>query len=51
MLAELPQLRVKDDGSGVLMASTDKVTLEQLAGQLVVFCVADATRTRGSAAG
>jgi hypothetical protein len=37
VLVELPQLRVQDDGSGVLMASTDKVTLQQLSGQLVVF--------------
>jgi len=37
VLAELPQLRVKDDGSGILMGSTDKVTLQQIAGQMVVF--------------
>ena len=37
VIAQLPQLRVQDDGSGVLMTSLDKVTLDQLAGQLVVF--------------
>lgn len=37
VIAQLPQLRVQDDGSGILMASIDKVTLDQLAGQLVVF--------------
>jgi len=36
VLAELPQLRVKDDGSGIMMGSTDKVTLQQIAGQAVV---------------
>jgi hypothetical protein len=36
VLAELPQLRIRDDGSGILMASTDKVTLQQIAGQAVV---------------
>jgi len=36
IIAELPQLRVKDDGSGILMGSTDKVTLQQIAGQAVV---------------
>lgn len=36
VLVELPELRVQDDGSGILMASTDKVTLDQLSGQLVV---------------
>ncbi|MEW6270060.1 MAG: hypothetical protein AB1689_12275 [Thermodesulfobacteriota bacterium] len=38
-LVKLPQLQVKDDGSGILMASTDKVTLEQLAGQAVLISV------------
>lgn len=37
VIAELPQLRVKDDGSGILMASIDKATMQQIAGQLVVF--------------
>ncbi|MBM4245090.1 MAG: hypothetical protein FJ148_14965 [Deltaproteobacteria bacterium] len=37
VIAQLPQLRVQDDGAGVLMTSLDKVTLDQLAGQLVVF--------------
>jgi len=44
VLAELPQLRVKDDGSGILMGSTDKVTLEQIAGQLVVFVTPKRTK-------
>lgn len=35
-LAELPQLRIKSDGSGILIASTDKVSLDQIAGQTVV---------------
>jgi Cu/Zn superoxide dismutase len=37
VIAQLPQLRVQDDGAGVLMTSLDKVTLDQLAGQLVLF--------------
>lgn len=37
VIAQMPQLRVQDDGSGILMTSLDKVTLDQLAGQLVVF--------------
>jgi hypothetical protein len=36
VLAELPQLRVISDGSGILMASTDKVSMEQIAGQVVL---------------
>lgn len=44
VLATLPQLRVKDDGSGILMGSTDKVTLDQISGQLVVFTVPKATK-------
>lgn len=44
VLAQLPQLRVKDDGSGILMGSTDKVTLEQISGQLVVFTVPNRTK-------
>lgn len=35
-LTELPQLRIKSDGSGILMASTDKVSLDQIAGQALV---------------
>ncbi|HEY8516623.1 MAG TPA: hypothetical protein VIS07_14030 [Candidatus Binatia bacterium] len=35
-LVKLPQLQVKDDGSGILMASTDAVKADQLAGQAVV---------------
>jgi Cu/Zn superoxide dismutase len=35
-LVTLPQLQVRDDGSGILMASSDKVTLDQLAGQAIV---------------
>lgn len=37
VIAQLPQLRVQDDGSGILMTSVDKLTLDQIAGQLVVF--------------
>lgn len=44
VLAELPQLRVQDDGSGILMGSTDKVTLEQIKGQLVVFVTPKRTK-------
>jgi hypothetical protein len=36
VLVELPNLQVKDDGSGILMASTDDVKLDDLAGQVVV---------------
>lgn len=46
VIAQLPQLRVQDDGSGVLMASLDKVTLDQLAGQLVVFSSPTNTHAR-----
>jgi hypothetical protein len=42
VLAELPQLRVKADGSGILMASTDKVSLQQIAGQAVLIDLAAA---------
>ena len=46
VLAELPQLRVKTDGSGILMASTDKVTLAQISGQLVVFSAPKSTKAQ-----
>jgi hypothetical protein len=46
VIAQLPQLRIQDDGSGVLMASLDKVTLDQLAGQLVVFSSPTNTHAR-----
>lgn len=35
-LVALPDLQVKDDGSGILMATTDKVKLADLKGQIVV---------------
>ncbi len=35
-LVALPDLQVRDDGSGILMATTDKVKLADLAGQAVV---------------
>jgi hypothetical protein len=36
VLAQLPQLRIISDGSGILMASTDKVSMEQIAGQAIL---------------
>jgi hypothetical protein len=36
VLAELPELRIHADGTGILMTSTDKVSLEQIAGKAVV---------------
>jgi len=35
-VVELPNLQVEDDGAGILMTSTDKVKLQDLAGQVVV---------------
>lgn len=46
VIAQLPQLRVQDDGSGILMTSLDKVTLDQIAGQLVVFSSPTNTHAR-----